>query len=153
MLIYSAAPLEAHATGSMTWYRTQSHYPDTEQTIPRPILVITSARLGSEKHHFCKLSILLEQDRNQHPPARWLSLQEAWGDLWIFGVMSVRCPPVTWLTADVTESLGPWMRTKCGGRFDGVKASLVSKFWPWRVIALLSIGRYGSGRRWLLISL
>ena len=33
----------------MTCYPTQSHYPDTEPTSPRPILIMLSARLGSDK--------------------------------------------------------------------------------------------------------
>ena len=36
----------------MTQYPTQSHYPDTEVTNPFPILLMPSARLGSDKYQF-----------------------------------------------------------------------------------------------------
>ena len=44
--------LEHQASGTMTCYLTQSHYPDTEPTIPCPILIILSIRLGSDKYTF-----------------------------------------------------------------------------------------------------
>ena len=34
----------------MTCYPTQSDYPDTDQTSPTQILIIPSARLGSDKY-------------------------------------------------------------------------------------------------------
>ena len=47
--LYSAASL---ATGSITYYPTQSHYPDTERTNLCPILIMLSDRLGSNKYQF-----------------------------------------------------------------------------------------------------
>ena len=51
-LLYSATSLEHQASGTMTCYPTQSHYPDTEITSPCPILVMLSARLGGDKYHW-----------------------------------------------------------------------------------------------------
>ena len=48
--LYYAAPLGDHATSTMSWYTTQSHYPDTEPRSPCPILIIPSAWLGSDKY-------------------------------------------------------------------------------------------------------
>ena len=36
----------------MTWYPTQSHYPDTKTTRPCPILIMQSAWLGSDTYQF-----------------------------------------------------------------------------------------------------
>ena len=52
MALYSAAPLGDQATSSITWYLTQSHYPDTEPTSPCLILIMPSARLGSDQYKF-----------------------------------------------------------------------------------------------------
>ena len=53
MATYSAVPLRDQALCTMTWwYLTQSHYPDTGQTSPCPILIMLSARLGSDKYKF-----------------------------------------------------------------------------------------------------
>ena len=50
--LYSVAPLGNQAT--MTWYSTQSHYPDTahEPTSPYTILIMLRAWLGSDKYQF-----------------------------------------------------------------------------------------------------
>ena len=50
--LYSDAPLGNQATGTMTWYPTQSHYSDTESD---PVLVMPSIRLCSNKYWFFKL--------------------------------------------------------------------------------------------------
>ena len=50
--LYSAASLEHQAAGTMTCYPIESHYPDTELTSPCPILIMPSARLGSDKYQF-----------------------------------------------------------------------------------------------------
>ena len=39
-------------TRTMTCYLTQLHYPGTEPTSPCPILIMPSARLGSDKYQF-----------------------------------------------------------------------------------------------------
>ena len=51
---FSAARLRHHATGIMTQYRTQSHYPDSEHTSSFPVILIPSASLGSNKYQFDK---------------------------------------------------------------------------------------------------
>ena len=48
--LYSVAPLGGQATNPMSWYPTLSRYPDTEPTIPCPILIMPSAWLGSVKN-------------------------------------------------------------------------------------------------------
>ena len=40
----------------MTWYPTQSYYPDTEPTSPCPILIMSSACLGSDKYKLLRHS-------------------------------------------------------------------------------------------------
>ena len=50
--VYSAASLEDQAADIMICYPTQSHYTDTEPTSPSPILIMPSARLGSNKYQF-----------------------------------------------------------------------------------------------------
>ena len=47
--LYSAASLEHQATSTITYYPTQSHYPDTG---PCPTLIMPSARLGTDKYQF-----------------------------------------------------------------------------------------------------
>ena len=54
MLVCSAAPQGDQATGTMTGYPAESHYPDTELTSPCPILMIPSAQVGSDKYKFGK---------------------------------------------------------------------------------------------------
>ena len=50
--LHSAASLGHQTAGTRTCYPTQSHYPDTEPTGPCPILIMPSARLGSDKYKF-----------------------------------------------------------------------------------------------------
>ena len=38
--LYSASPLRDQATSTITWYPTQSHYPNIEPTSPCPILIL-----------------------------------------------------------------------------------------------------------------
>ena len=47
-------------TCTMTWCSIQVHYPDTDLTSPCPILVMPSARLGSDQYKFGKLLALLD---------------------------------------------------------------------------------------------
>ena len=47
--LYSAAPRGNHAAGTMTQYPTQSHYTDNLLSSRYPILVMLSARIGSDK--------------------------------------------------------------------------------------------------------
>ena len=68
--LYNAASLEHQAT--MTCYPAiailLSHYPDTEWTSPCPILIMPSARLGSEKIWILKsLLVWLDQHSNPRP--------------------------------------------------------------------------------------
>ena len=46
--LHTAAPLREQSIGALTRYPTQSYYPDTELTSPRPTLAMLSARLGSD---------------------------------------------------------------------------------------------------------
>ena len=48
--LHSAVPLGDQATGTMTQYPTQSHYPDNVLSSPYPIILMLSARLGSDKY-------------------------------------------------------------------------------------------------------
>ena len=48
----SAAPLGNQAAGIITQYPPHSHYPDTDLTSPCPILIMLSARLGSDNNQF-----------------------------------------------------------------------------------------------------
>ena len=50
--LYSAALLGNQAAGAMTWYPTQSHYPDSTPTSLYPILIMLSVWLGSDKYQF-----------------------------------------------------------------------------------------------------
>ena len=45
---YSAAPLGDQVTSTMTWYPTQSHYPDTDLTSLCPNLIMPNAWLGND---------------------------------------------------------------------------------------------------------
>ena len=63
----SAAPMGDKTTSIMTQLLAQPHYPDTGLTNPCPILVIPSARLGSEKHTFCKPLVWFDQNSNSRP--------------------------------------------------------------------------------------
>ena len=66
----SAASLGHQATGTMACYATQSLYPVTEPTSPCPILIMMSARLGSNKYHF-KVIGLTRLARFGFEPARF----------------------------------------------------------------------------------
>ena len=66
--LYGAAPLEDHSASIMTWYPTQSHYPDTEPTSPCPILIIPSTRRGSNMYTFWKSVIWLDWESNSRTP-------------------------------------------------------------------------------------
>ena len=61
--LYSAAPLENQAASTLTWYSTQSQYPDTELTSACPILL-----MPSYKNEFYKSLIWLNQDSNPWAP-------------------------------------------------------------------------------------
>ena len=50
--LYSPASLEHQATGTMTCYPTQSHYPNTEPTSPLPFLIMPNVSLGSDKYQW-----------------------------------------------------------------------------------------------------
>ena len=50
--LYSAASLGKQTTSSITWYPTQSHYPDTQPDSPCPTLIMPSTRLGTDKDQF-----------------------------------------------------------------------------------------------------
>ena len=52
--LHSAAPLRNQAVSTMTWYPTQSHYPDTEPTHPCTIIMMMCTWLGSDKYQFHK---------------------------------------------------------------------------------------------------
>ena len=58
-------PLGDQATSTMTWYPTQSHYPDTGQTSPCPILIMSSAWLESKKYQF--LSHWFDSTKSESP--------------------------------------------------------------------------------------
>ena len=50
--LYCAAPLGDQAGWTITWYPTQSHYPDTEPTSPYPLLLMPITWLGSNVYQF-----------------------------------------------------------------------------------------------------
>ena len=64
----SAAPLGNQATSTMTSYPIQSHYPDTELISPCPILLMPSARLGSDKYQFYESLVWLDQETSSWSP-------------------------------------------------------------------------------------
>ena len=65
--LYNATPLGDQVAHTVTWYPTQSHYPDTQLTSPYPILIMLSTRLGSDKYPFWKSLIWLDRDSNPRP--------------------------------------------------------------------------------------
>ena len=67
---YCVAPLRDMAASMMTRYPTQSHYPDTELTSPRLILLMSSAWLESGKYQFYKPLVWFSQDSNSQHSAR-----------------------------------------------------------------------------------
>ena len=81
----SAALLADQATSTMTEYPTQLHYPDSEPTSPCPVLVMSSARLGSNKYQF--LSHWVDSTRNQTPdlqhvkPPIWWPRPGGWKEI------------------------------------------------------------------------
>ena len=50
--LYSAVAWGNQAISTMTWYSTQSYYPDTEPTSPCSILIMPRVWLGSDKYTF-----------------------------------------------------------------------------------------------------
>ena len=68
--LYSTAPLGNLAAWIMTWYPTQSHYPDAELTSPCPILIMQNAKLGRDKCQFCKSVVWFDSDLNSIP-SKW----------------------------------------------------------------------------------
>ena len=50
--LYSVAAMEDQVTSIVTRYPTQSHYPGTEPTSLCRILIMPSARQGSDKYQF-----------------------------------------------------------------------------------------------------
>ena len=59
------------------WYPTQSHYPDTELTSSCPIILMPSARLGSNKCNICMSLIWLDWDLNSRPSTRETALYQS----------------------------------------------------------------------------
>ena len=69
--LYSAAILGNQAAGTMTWYPTQSHYPDTELTsVTSTILLIPGARLGRHKDKLYESFVWLNRESNSWSLAR-----------------------------------------------------------------------------------
>ena len=58
-LLY-CCPLRNQAVSTMTWYPTQSHYPDIEPTSPCPILILPSTCLGSDRYQFYTSLVYLD---------------------------------------------------------------------------------------------
>ena len=63
--LYSAAALGDLAASTVIRYPAQSYYPDSEPTIPCPILMMHSAWLGNNKYAFFKSSVWLDEGSNQ----------------------------------------------------------------------------------------
>ena len=63
--LHSAAPLGDQATGTITQYLAQSHYPDIVLTRACRILAMPRTRLGSDKNNF-KSHFFLTQLRVEH---------------------------------------------------------------------------------------
>ena len=57
---YNAVPLENQAMSTMTWYPTQSYYPDPEPTSPCLILIMPSTWLESHKYKLYKSLVWLD---------------------------------------------------------------------------------------------
>ena len=62
--LHSAALLGNHAVSNMTWYPSQSHYPDTKQISPYHILITPNAWLGNNKYQFYKSRIRIREHRS-----------------------------------------------------------------------------------------
>ena len=71
---YSTAPLGDQATSAMTWYPTQSHYPDIEPTSHCPLLIMQSIWLGIGKFQFKSLWI----DSKRGIPSKCKHLFNVW---------------------------------------------------------------------------
>ena len=69
---YSATPLEDQAAKNMTWYHTQSHYPDTELSSYCLILLMQSTKLDSDKYKFSKPLVWLDQESNSRRSRPWI---------------------------------------------------------------------------------
>ena len=67
--LYSVAPLGNQGAGTMTWYYTQSHL-DTELTSHCYILLMLSARWGSDKYQFYTSLVWLDLELNSWFPTR-----------------------------------------------------------------------------------
>ena len=68
--IYSAASLEHHVDNIITWYPTQSYYPDVVLISHCLILVMLSSRLSSDSYTFSMSLVSLGWDSNSQPSAR-----------------------------------------------------------------------------------
>ena len=84
--LYSTVSLELEAAGTMTCYPSMAHYPDTQPTNPCPVLIMLSARLGSDMYQFSKSLVWLNQSsktvRSRFEPItfRFLDLPEREAD-------------------------------------------------------------------------
>ena len=79
--LYSITPMGNHAFSTVTWYRTQSHYPYTEPTSPCSLLIRPNTWLESDKYQFYKPLIWLNnlpQARTRVLPIRPLSQYPFW---------------------------------------------------------------------------
>ena len=72
--LYHAAPLGNQGIHTITWYPTQSPYPDTDPTSPFPILITPNAWLGSDKYQFYKSLVWL----GPWSPARYIHAVQIW---------------------------------------------------------------------------
>ena len=59
--LYSAVPLGNRAMSTMAWYLTQSHYHDTEETSPCPVLIMPSTWLVGDKYQFYASLVWLDR--------------------------------------------------------------------------------------------
>ena len=67
--LYSALPLGNKVLSTMTQYATQSHYPGTELSTPGSVLLMLSAKLGSDKCQFCTSMLWLGLESNYRSPS------------------------------------------------------------------------------------
>ena len=81
--LYSAPTLGDQVTRTLTWYPTQSHYPDTKPTSSCTILLVLmpSTWLGSDKYKFFKSLIWLDQGSNPRSPGstNWATMPSRGG--------------------------------------------------------------------------
>ena len=78
LCLYSTTPLRDQAASTMTRYPTQSHYLETEQTSPCPVLIMPSARLGSNKYNFLSHWFDSTKQMNVWPSRLVLGAWEQW---------------------------------------------------------------------------